>query len=311
MELNLSNTWKPNGRIAIALGFFLQPFTFLYVGRGKAFLFSMLGILLGALALFFFAPNVLKNMEYFGWGVGLLFAFFGWYCSSEPIDIPRPWYSKWWGIVSSGLIFFIPVVLIRAFVIESYSIPSRSMSPTLSPGQVVFVSKWGYGNYGTYGLPLVKTQISNPILRGDILVFTPPHAPQLDYVKRVIGLPGDHVFYSKKSVVVKSNCDQTCSNNLIESEFVSEWQSDHLNANQTLLKYSEATNTNSYNVIIDPKMPSFTSRFYDQTGTEQGHWIVPDGHVFMMGDNRDSSEDSRYYGFVPISNVKGSVVLVW
>lgn len=182
------------------------------------------------------------------------------------------------------LAFFIVVFSFRAFVLDIFNMPAESMYPSIPTGSTVVVSKWGYGNYGAFGITAVKTKLSKVINRGDVLVFIYPRDPDLNYVKRVVGLPGDSVAYYNKVLYINGK--------VIERTFV-----------ESTLEY------NIYEEILD-ESKHFISLINNRTSTLDGEVVVPEKQYFVLGDNRDNSSDSRVWGFVPQENIVGKVVEV-
>lgn len=189
---------------------------------------------------------------------------------------------------------FFPVLLIvyvlRSFVYEPFQIPSGSMDPTLEVGDFILVNKYTYGiRLPVWNKKLIE--VSDPE-RGDVMVFFPPHLPDTYYIKRIIGLPGDKVSYSNHRLT-------------INGEEVPEQLQAILPAGTPRFR------------LVEEQLGEhrFTARKYLRPGpySRHGEWTVPDGHYFMMGDNRDNSLDSRGWetAFVPEENIVGKAVAVW
>ena len=187
---------------------------------------------------------------------------------------------------------FFPVLFIvfflRSFLVEPFQIPSGSMIPTLEVGDFILVNKFAYG--------LRAPVLNNTIIptgkpqRGDVMVFFPPHAPDTYYIKRVIGVPGDHISYNNHVL--------TLNGKVIEEKLVAE-----LPAGAPMLRMVTEN--------IDGK--EFTAYKHIQPSrlSVHGSWVVPEGHYFMMGDNRDNSLDSREWGFVSEDAIVGKAFAVW
>ncbi|MDR3078757.1 MAG: signal peptidase I [Rickettsiales bacterium] len=200
-------------------------------------------------------------------------------------------------LLESVFYALILAILIRSFLYEPFHIPSGSMKPGLMEGDFIFVSKFSYG-YSKYslpfGIPILRDRIFNgrKPKRGDVIVFKLPRNPKINYIKRLLGLPGD-------SVVVKNNLVYV-NGEEIPREYLGEYE-DPLE-HSTLLSFSENLEGKSYRVLQDTK--------YNLYG--DGEFTVPEGHYFFMGDNRDNSSDSRFTetGFVPYVNLVGRAVIV-
>jgi signal peptidase I len=193
---------------------------------------------------------------------------------------------------------FFPVILIvllvRSFLAEPFRIPSSSMMPTLLIGDFILVNKFSYG----LRLPVLDTKIV-PVgepARGDVVVFRYPKNPSQDYIKRVIGLPGDEVVYRNKALFVNGEPVPTES----LGRYIGEGSGRDMTGAE--LKREDLSGT-SHEIL------QRTAAYFVPQG--EGAWTVPEGHYFVMGDNRDNSEDSRYWGFVPEGHLVGKAFLIW
>ena len=203
-------------------------------------------------------------------------------------------------VKSIGIAVFI-ALLIRSFIAEPFNIPSGSMKPNLLVGDFIFVSKWSYG-YSKHSLPFSIPIIPNKIFskmpnRGDVVVFKTPQDNRTDYIKRVIGLPGDKI-----KIV---NGEIHLNNNIILRKKMKDFidRDDHSSFKRAR-KYKEYFNDITFNVldIMDNGIADNTELF-----------IVPDGYFFVMGDNRDNSQDSRFknVGFIPVNNLVGKARFIF
>ena len=215
----------------------------------------------------------------------------------------QPWWLDW----TAGLFpVLLAVFILRSFLFEPFKIPSGSMVPTLRVGDLILVNKFHYG----IRLPILNTKVipfHNPE-RGDVMVFRYPPQPSLDYIKRVVGLPGDRISYLNKTLRINGE--------LVEQKPLGDFfDSDSMRYS----KQFEATlGAKNMRFLNDPDRPAFipgASDFYGRQGctysVEGVECTVPAGHYFMMGDNRDNSLDSRYWGFVPDENIVGKAFFVW
>jgi signal peptidase I len=223
----------------------------------------------------------------------------------------RPAGSKdpWWVEYSAS---FFPVILVvfllRSFLFEPFKIPSGSMIPTLLIGDFILVNKFTYG----IRLPILNKKIIdiNTPQRGDVMVFRWPEDPSLDYIKRVVGLPGDRIVYENKRLSVNG------------VEVTQKQMDDYLSRErmQFSKRFSENLDGREHTILVDQDAPAihsypYTPSFphaenckYSATGVQ---CTVPTGHYFMMGDNRDNSSDSRVWGFVPEANIVGKAFFIW
>jgi signal peptidase I len=191
---------------------------------------------------------------------------------------------------------FFPVIVIvlilRSFLYEPFRIPSDSMMPTLIQGDFIFVNKWRYG----LRLPVANWKvlsIAEPE-RGDVIVFRKPTDPSLVFIKRLVGLPGDTIRVTATEVYVNGTPSQ-----ILPGELYSGPKNEQYPFSRVGEEHFGGT---KHVIMLDPVRP----------GTE-GVWRVPEGHLFMMGDNRNNSRDSRFpeVGFVPLENVIGKAEAIW
>jgi len=207
---------------------------------------------------------------------------------------------------------FFPVIvvvfLIRSFWVEPFKIPSGSMKPTLLVGDFILVNKYTYG----IRLPVINKKVIdiNPVRRGDVVVFRYPVDPSVDYIKRVIGLPGDKVVYRGKRLTVNGEVVAVQGSGYYTDQEVNYMR---------LPTFLEKLDGRSHQMMIVPASPTvdlaqvrqFPYRENCEYNDDGFSCAVPAGHYFMMGDNRDQSADSRYWGFVPDDHIKGRAFYVW
>lgn len=216
----------------------------------------------------------------------------------------QPWWLDW----TAGLFPVIIVVfLLRSFLFEPFKIPSGSMIPTLLVGDLILVNKYTYG----LRLPVLNTKITEgtPPQRGDVMVFRYPPKPSVDYIKRVVGVPGDTVAYLNKRLTINGQPVATTT----VPDFFDE------DAMRYFKQFDETLGNKKHRFInyeeVAPGVYPETQGFARQDScgyTVEGVTCkVPAGHYFMMGDNRDNSQDSRYWGFVPEKNIVGKAFFVW
>jgi signal peptidase I len=215
----------------------------------------------------------------------------------------QPWWLDW----TAGLFpVIITVFLLRSFLVEPFKIPSGSMIPTLLVGDLILVNKFTYG----LRLPVLNTKITegNKPQRGDVMVFRYPPKPSLDYIKRVVGVPGDTVAYLNKRLTINGQEVPTSA----LPDFFDE------DAMRYFKQYEESLGGQPHRLLNDETRPAFVPGADPFEGREGCSYTiegvtckVPEGQYFMMGDNRDNSLDSRYWGFVPEKNIVGKAFFVW
>ncbi|MGD8615043.1 MAG: signal peptidase I [Gammaproteobacteria bacterium] len=183
------------------------------------------------------------------------------------------------------------VLLLRSFLVEPFRIPSGSMMPTLLVGDFILVNKFEYG----IRLPVLNTKVvdlGDPE-RGDVVVFRFPENPSIDYIKRVVGVPGDHIQYSNKTLIINGEkVPQVPAGSYIGS-------GSGLSMSGAEVR-REVLGDVEHDILVMPNMRGVSTDA-----------VVPEGHYFVMGDNRDNSNDSRYWGFVPDENLVGQAFMIW
>jgi len=216
----------------------------------------------------------------------------------------QPWWLDW----TAGLFPVILVVfLLRSFLFEPFKIPSGSMKPTLLIGDLILVNKFHYG----IRLPVANKKIiaNHDPQRGDVMVFRYPKDPSTDYIKRVVGVPGDEIEFRDQHLYVNGKAAPLTA--LPPPGFYDE------DIKRYVPEAIETLGAVEHHVLVDPKLQplyrneSFPFRENCRYSAEAVTCKVPTGHYFMMGDNRDNSEDSRWWGFVPDENIVGKAFFVW
>lgn len=217
--------------------------------------------------------------------------------------LQQPWWLDW----TAGLFpVIISVFFLRSFVLEPFKIPSGSMIPTLLVGDLIVVNKFTYG----LRLPVLNTKITqgNPPQRGDVMVFRYPPKPSVDYIKRVVGVPGDTVAYINKRLTINGV--------VVPTEALDDFFDE--DAILYFKHFEEKFGANTHRILNDDKRPAFVPGVENFVGRDNCQYSiegvvcqVPQGQYFMMGDNRDNSMDSRFWGFVPEANIVGKAFMIW
>ncbi|QTM69276.1 signal peptidase I [Buchnera aphidicola (Hormaphis cornu)] len=244
--------------------------------------------------------------------------------------------NSWIQTLVSFFPIFLITFIIRSFLYEPFQIPSGSMIPTLLVGDFILVKKFSYGIKEPISNVQIK-YISTP-QRGDVVVFKYPLNTHLYFIKRIIGLPGDQITYNytNKSLNINKNCHNYIFCNKQpkiayiknkKNSFLKKLNdcksypkiSNILNKNNHVLLheknnsilYSETINNISYNILLLNNLNDYTKLYFHQFNNFIGTWDVPKRNYFVLGDNRDDSADSRYWGFVPEKNLIGKATKIW
>lgn len=285
---------------AATVGFLFGPdVTMAYLGRGwTAIAYVMSSIIVVAVQLWLFATfSVVGSYGYlsiFAWRlIGMVHGYRA--AKKLPEGTVFPWYSRWYSLI---LIFLVAelslAVLVKSFVFEPFTIPASSMLPTLRSGDYMFAQKYAYG-YSRYTLPYGLGPrhriLGHGPERGDVVIFRQPMDPRIDYVKRVVGLPGDRI--QMKSGILYLN----------GTAVPREPAGDFTYESETARAFRETLPSGRSYTIIEQTDES--------RGDNTREFVVPAGHYFMLGDNRDNSRDSRFdVGFVPDENIYAKAAIV-
>ncbi|MDR5793555.1 signal peptidase I [Caballeronia sp. LZ008] len=215
----------------------------------------------------------------------------------------QPW---WLEYTASFFPVILAVFVVRSFIIEPFKIPSGSMVPTLLVGDFILVNKYEYG----LRMPITNTKMTDgsPLKRGDVVVFRYPKDESVDYIKRVIGLPGDTVAYEDKKLTINGKpVPETPLPDYFDDERIGYAK-----------QFEEDLDGRKNAILNNPQVPPFIVGADDFPFRDNCNYNaqgvtckVPPGNYFMMGDNRDNSADSRYWGFVPDKNIVGRAFFIW
>jgi signal peptidase I len=225
--------------------------------------------------------------------------------SAKQALLAQPWWLDW----TAGLFPVILVVfLLRSFLFEPFKIPSGSMIPTLLVGDLILVNKFHYG----VRLPVINKKIiaNHDPQRGDVMVFRYPRDTSIDYIKRVVGVPGDEISYRGQQLTINGKP--------VPTEALPEYYDE--DSMRYAPQFKELLGDVAHRILVNPRLQPFYGgddqrKFpYSENCSYNVEGLtckVPRGQYFMMGDNRDNSQDSRFWGFVPDENIVGKAFFVW
>ena len=279
--------WRANKRIAVVLGLVAPPLAMLYLRRARwALLYFLAAMAIGLLELLVLDSARYPWREY----VSLTFvlnvagAIHAFEIVSRDASVShRPWYSYWYGLASFVLGVFIGLFVVRAFLFETFGMPGESMIPSIPQGSIMVIRKLGYGHYEAYGISILETRPSAQVEKGDVIAFRYPKNPSLIYLKRVVGAPGD----------------------------VLEYKGNRFMVNGVVTTGGEEPSMHAYRILRETiGHASYTVAVSRDEPSQNFQATVPSGHLFVLGDNRGNSSDSRYWGAVRTENVIGKVVYI-
>ncbi len=202
------------------------------------------------------------------------------------MSVKKPLWREW---LESLIIIALLAVVIRSFVVAPFKIPSSSMVPTLEIGDYLFVLRYSYG----FRIPLTDIQLApSPARRGDVVVFDFPEDRSKDYIKRIVGVPGDKISYDKNMLFINGK-PMPLKEQGKRAYYLSDGSVD------MSVQFEERLFDVSHSVLLK------------DFSIKDGEWTVPAGHFFVLGDNRNNSRDSRFWGFVPQEYLVGKAAIIW
>lgn len=298
---------KPVPWVAAIVGLIVAPLAMLYVRRPlAALLFIVASMVIGICG--FTGAGDSRFLGLLGWGVIAAGAVVAYRCAKACPDTATPWYARWYGLLGIAATFSATMLIIRIFLYEPFRIPSSAMLPTLPLNANIIVQKHGYGHLTTFGIDFGRSPSTASLKRGEIIVFDFPRDPSQTFIKRIVGLPGDRIAFIGKNVVV--NGRETRLQQL--EDYL---DADNLAYRQRHLNQLDAT---TFETLSDAKAPAVPPKAWDfpmkescSHSDEKVECHVPAGRYFVMGDNRDNSFDSRYWGYVGSDQIIGKLIKVF
>lgn len=281
----VAEDWRPRRWLAVMLSLILPPLGMMYAGQKMwTQVYWFVVLIMAVISIGFMDQLPALMLQILAVGVPVTAAIHVWFLVRHQ-NITRPWYSRWQVLVPALLGLMVLMLLYRAFVSESFTAMSDSMSPGLVPGQVIYAEKWGCGNYRYWGMQFHRSEPTDDcqVKAGDVVVFQHPPNPADVYVKRVVGLPGDQVQFIDNRLV-------------INGQLV--WLKVHEDQGRTTV-YEEMLEDRRFQVMYMNTDHFRNFKFSDVK--------VPEDHYFVLGDNRDNSFDSRHWGLVPADHLIGRV----
>lgn len=304
---------KPNKWLAAILSLIAPPVGMLYVSQlAWAAIYLFAGLALAMLA-FVYARQLFFGSVVLVLGFQVVCAVHAYRLAGRyPADAPRLHYSRWYGLIAAYAALFVFMFGFRSFVFEPFSIPSAAMRPSLEVGARILVQKWGYGHYGAYGILPFQRPISVEMRRGEVYVFDYPENPSVQYVKRLIGMPGDKIEYRNKQLTINGQPVAQRKDGTYSGAQSAVFGVERLD------RFEESIDGRTYSVVLNDDIKrdfsrdiSFPQKELCVYKADTVSCEVPPGHYYFMGDNRDNSRDSRYWGFVPASSIVGHVLFVF
>lgn len=301
---------NPRPWLAFVLSLLSPPLGLLYATRWRAaLLVGLLSLALGLAGILYLPPSPLDSqirlVEILLTVVAAVLALVG--ARQVPPGF-RPWYSCWDGLLGIAAAAVLLSSGARAFLYTPLSVSSDAMAPSLEAGSSVLVQKYGYGHYRIFGIRLGSQAITAPILRGDVLAFeAPPSSSSSVYFMRAAGLPGDRIVYRNKELLVNGQSSRLGP----DGEYIVEHSLHVLQRSRNKLGSNEFTTLENPALAQRQQAPGeFPLHDHCSYSESEIRCAIPPGHYYMLGDNRDYSNDSRHWGSMPASRIIGKVVKV-
>jgi len=300
--------WKPNKWIALVLGLVTAQLGVLYAGYPLlAALLLVLQFVVGALVMGFAGKPSAIAIIAIGLGFYALCVTLSYVLANRAAPREkRPFYTRWYGLIGVALTVVMLIGALRGFLFEPFRAASSSMAPTADTGALLVVQKWGSGRIKVFGFDFGRIATASPLERGQIVVFDYPVDPSTPFIMRVVGIPGDTVTYKERRLYI--NGTDTRGRQLDDYQ--------HMESLQTFSRFEENIGASKHQILLskEPQTPpppgDFPHKESCTFAASETTCLVPQGHYFVLGDNRDNSNDSRFWGFVPSTAVIGKVIRI-
>lgn len=298
--------WKPNKWIALVLGVIGGPLGVLYAGYPLLAALLLALTYAGGAALLVYDGAYLNTYgDVLKLGSVILFAGLSFELARRSAGKKKqPWYAHWYGLVAIVALVVAANVLFRVFLFEPFKSVSASMAPTIRDRSHLIVEKAGHGRFSAYGIHFGSVAPTAKLQRGDIIAFDYPRNPEDVYVMRIVGQPGDTVAYRDRKLYVNGvDVRGKALKEYIDNENL-----------KYLARFEEKLGNTSYEIVLrqdafeHPPYGSFDMKEDCTVTDEELKCLVPAGRYFVLGDHRDNSNDSRFWGFVPHASIIGKVV---
>jgi signal peptidase I len=299
----------PKPWLAALLNIVLSPFGLLYAGQGRlAMLFFVVQGAIGITA-FVSGDNVVAILGVLQIVLIVIGATIAYRRARDAAGQRQPWYARWRGMLLIVISMALVTTLVRMFLYEPFKSPSTSMLPTIGIGDRILVQKIGYGHVSTFGLHLASLPHTSALERGDLIVFDRPLKPAETYIKRVVGLPGDRVVYRDGRLIVNGQDTRVGQlADFMDPELPRFWRRYRNRLDGVQFDTLAEKESDGRALKARPEAPNIPLIDRCVYTNEEIRCEVPAGHYYVMGDHRDNSVDSRYFGFVRADWVIGKVV---